>query len=302
MQVWLNGTSLGLPLCKLLRTNHVACGHVSPLSHFPSLRCSTLTQCVADAKQLKFSGKKRRMKLIELCIERFPEHPERTLASFILQGKVLVEDRPQCNAGGLVPSTAELRIKGLPSRFASRAGFKLDAALTHFDIEVTGCNALDAGLSTGGFTDCLLQRGAAAVVGVDVGTSLVVESLRNDPRVVIMEGYNLRHLRPADLPWLPQLVTLDLSFISLLTVLPAVATFMPPGSKLVSLIKPQFEARRDQVKTGGIVSDAAVHRDVIARISAGVQQAGFTSHGVFESPVRGAVGKNKEFFLYASRN
>lgn len=256
--------------------------------------------CVSEAKQVKPIKQKRR-KLIDLCIERFPEHQERALASFILQGKVLVEDCPQYSAGALVAAASELRIKGLPLRFASRAGLKLDAALEHFGVDVRGLNALDAGLSTGGFTDCLLQRGAATVVGVDVGTALVTDSLRNDPRVVVLEGHNLRHLCPPHLPCLPQIVTLDLSFISVLTVLPAVTALMAPQSQLLSLIKPQFEARREEVEAGGVITNPAVHKDVIARITAGVEEAGFTTHGIYESPVRGAVGKNKEFFIHASR-
>mmetsp|Transcript_635 Transcript_635/g.1857 ORF Transcript_635/g.1857 Transcript_635/m.1857 type:complete len:318 (-) Transcript_635:1840-2793(-) len=256
-------------------------------------------QSSAD-RQAAVPRRKRKQKLIDLCIERFPDMDQRKLASLILQGKMLVKDKPVDTVGAMIHTDSELRIKGQQSRWASRAGDKLDAALEHFGVDVRGLVALDAGLSTGGFTDCLLHRGAAHVIGVDVGTSLVADALRQDPRLTVMEGTNLRYLTPDQLPALPQIVTLDLSFISVLMVMPAVVALMPPQAQLVSLIKPQFEARREEVEPGGVVTSDAVHADVIERITQGVRQAGLTPHGIFESPVRGAVGKNKEFFIHAT--
>ncbi|KAL3141823.1 hypothetical protein ABBQ32_004495 [Trebouxia sp. C0010 RCD-2024] len=174
----------------------------------------------------------------------------------------------------------------------------MEAALEHFDISVTGMTCLDAGLSTGGFTDCLLQQGAVKVYGVDVGFGQVAEKLRTDPRVVVIDRTNLRYLQLKDLPGdaAPvDLVSLDLSFISVLKVMPVVCELLRPGGVLIVLVKPQFEANRDQVAAGGVVRDPAVHQQVIGSVSSGIVALGFTSEGCIESPIRGATGGNTEF-------
>lgn len=179
-----------------------------------------------------------------------------------------------------------------------RAGAKLDAAIRHFNVPIASAIALDAGLSTGGFTDCLLQHGAARVYGVDVGYGQVHNKIRSDTRVVIMERTNVRYLDP--LPELVDVVTLDLSFISVLKVLPAVMQSMKPQAHLIVLIKPQFEARREQVQKGGLIKDPQIHAEVVHRVTMGIIQLGFVLKGVIDSPILGATG-NKEFLAYFTR-
>lgn len=200
-------------------------------------------------------------------------------------------------AGTPVPKNAVVRINARSLKYVCRAGHKLEAALDAFNIDPAGLTALDAGLSTGGFTDCLLQRGAARVFGVDVGHGQVAGSIAQDPRVVVMERTNLRHLKPEDLPCKVDLVTLDLAFISVLKVLPAVAGVLRPdgGARLVVLIKPQFEAGRASVGAGGVVRDPKVHAEVIARVSAGAEAFGLRRRGLIESPLKGDKGGNTEF-------
>ncbi|KAK9786290.1 hypothetical protein WJX73_006391 [Symbiochloris irregularis] len=248
------------------------------------------------AKALKHrSAKKRR--LDDLCAELYPEHELRALRSWIVQGKVTVRGAVQTHAGASVSPQDPIKLNVSIPRYVCRAGFKLEAALQHFGVSVRGCTALDAGISTGGFTDCLLQHGAASVIGIDVAQGQVSEKVRADPRVTLMEQTNLRHVTLQDLPGRQAVdcITLDLSFISLLTVMPAVTLLLRPGGTLVTLIKPQFEAARHQVHTGGVVADPAVHREVLARITAGIERHGMVCKGVCESPVRGARGHNTEF-------
>ena len=180
-------------------------------------------------------------------------------------------------------------------KFVCRAGFKLEQALDEFNIDVTDFVVMDAGLSTGGFTDCLLQRGAKKVYGVDVGYGQVHENIRVDERVVVMERVNLRHLDA--LPELVDLVTLDLSFISVLKVMSVVTSLLRPKGKLVVLIKPQFEAERSQVGRGGIIKDPKVHQQVTDLVVAGIKEFGFELQGVTDSPITGTHG-NKEFLAY----
>eukprot|EP00850_Spirogloea_muscicola_P004199 SM000018S03564 [mRNA] locus=s18:68416:70835:+ [translate_table: standard] len=241
---------------------------------------------------------RRRRRLDEVCMERFPEYSRSTIQSWIVQGKVLVGDKPAVKSGTMTADDAQIRITAEVPRFVCRAGYKLEGALEHFRVDVTDKVALDAGLSTGGFTDCLLQRGALRVYGVDVGYGQVSEKIRTDKRVVVMERTNLRHL-----PGLPEpvdIVTLDLSFISILLVLPAVCSVMKTKAELITLIKPQFEARREQVGGGGIVRDAQVHSQVVEKIVSGVESLGLQCHGWIPSPLKGTDG-NQEFLAYFSR-
>lgn len=239
-----------------------------------------------------------KIRLDHLVKERYPALSKTLINSLIMQGQVLVEGVPATKAGQLVSPEIEIRVNLPDQRFVCRAGYKIEAALDHFQIDPANLVILDAGLSTGGFTDCLLQRGAKRVYGVDVGYGQAHEKIRADKRVIVMERTNLRHLNY--LPEKPQLVTLDLSFISLLKVLPAVVHLMDTPGKLITLIKPQFEAARHQIGKGGIVRDPAVHQEVINKIIAGAQELGLEFHGVIDSPILGTTG-NKEFLAYFTK-
>lgn len=200
--------------------------------------------------------------------------------------------------GMKVPEEAEITLKSRP-RYVGRGGLKLEAALDAFSIEVEGRTALDAGASTGGFTDCLLQRGAAKVFAYDVGTNQLAWKLRSDPRVVSREGVNLRHFRAGEeLPGRVDLAVMDLSFISLTLVLGPVFEALDEGGDLVALIKPQFELRREQVGKGGIVRDPEAHEEAVAKIRAFAEETlGKRWRGVVASPISGTDG-NREFLAW----
>ncbi|OEL21104.1 putative rRNA methyltransferase YqxC [Dichanthelium oligosanthes] len=208
------------------------------------------------------------------------------------RSKVIVDGRVVNKAGTQVSDKSVIEIKAEIPKYVCRAGHKLEAAIKEFGIGCDGKIALDSGLSTGGFTDCLLQHGASHVYGVDVGYGQVAEKIRVHERVSVIERTNLRYL--SQLPQPVDLVTLDLSFISILLVMPAVIKVMKMDSTLITLIKPQFEARRSQVGGGGIVRDPLVHKEVLDRIISGVEEFGFCNKGWIESPIKGAEG-NKEF-------
>jgi 23S rRNA (cytidine1920-2'-O)/16S rRNA (cytidine1409-2'-O)-methyltransferase len=210
-------------------------------------------------------------------------------------GLVLVSGARADRAGRLVSADEPVHLEAPPTRYVSRGGEKLDAALERFAVDVAGRRALDAGASTGGFTDCLLQRGAASVLAVDVGTGQLAWSLRNDPRVTVRERCNVRYLTLSDVGEPVDLVVADLSFISLRLVAPALAGVACDGAEAVLLIKPQFEAGRAQVRRGGLVTDPAVHRTVLEDVTAALASAaGMTAVAVMPSPLRGASG-NLEF-------
>ena len=178
-----------------------------------------------------------------------------------------------------------------------RGGVKLAHALDVFGIDPRGRHALDVGASTGGFTDVLLQRGAASVIAIDVGHGQLDWKLRNDPRVLVREGVNARALTASDVPHMVSLVTIDVSFISLRYIFPALLPFLEPTRDVVSLVKPQFEAGREEVGKRGLVADPAVHQAVLERITAAARQAGFSRVGMTPSSITGATG-NQEFFLH----
>lgn len=233
-----------------------------------------------------------------LVLERLPAYSRNYVHSLIMQGKVLVNGRVINKAGTPVADDAVIDVIAHEPKFVSRAGFKLEKALDTFGIEVRDLTIMDAGLSTGGFSDCLLQRGAKKIYGVDVGYGQVHEKIRTDPRVVVMERTNLREVR--DLGEKVDLVTLDLSFISMLKVMDAVSAVLKDDGQLVVLIKPQFEAGRDQIESGGLITDPKVHQEVIASVTQGVKAYGFELVGVVDSPIEGATG-NKEFLAYFKR-
>lgn len=233
-----------------------------------------------------------------LVHEQFPQYSRQQIQSWIMQDKVHVEGRVVNKAGMQIDEDAAITLDAQEPKFVGRAGFKLEKALDYFGVDVTGLVVLDAGLSTGGFTDCLLQRGAKKVYGVDVGYGQVHEKIRGDARVVVMERTNLREL--ATVGELVDLVTLDLSFISILKVMDAVCAVLKPHGQLITLIKPQFEAERHNVGRGGIVRDPAIHQAVIERVTQGIMAHGFELVGTTESPIQGATG-NTEFLAYFKR-
>jgi 23S rRNA (cytidine1920-2'-O)/16S rRNA (cytidine1409-2'-O)-methyltransferase len=238
-------------------------------------------------------------KRLDLLIqERFPQYSRRQIQSWIMQGKVRINGSVIDKAGSPVAEDVALELDLQAPKFVSRAGLKLEGALDHFKIDVHGLVVMDAGISTGGFTDCLLQRGARRVYGVDVGYGQLHEKIRHDERVVVRERTNLRDLE--DLGEKVDLVTLDLSFISVLKVMEAVCSVLKNEGKLIVLIKPQFEAERGQVGRGGIIKDATVHQQIVAKVTAGIESHGFKLQGVIESPIEGATG-NKEFLAYFVR-
>jgi len=215
----------------------------------------------------------------------------------ILAGKVSVAGQRATKAGHRYEQTVEISVAS-PPPFVGRGGEKLEGAFEAFGLDVAGCVCLDVGASTGGFTDCLLQHGAAQVIAVDVGKGQLHWKLRQDPRVTPIEGFNARFLSPADVPAVPSFATLDVSFISLTKVLPAVIQVLSPDATLVTLIKPQFEAGRKQVEKGGVVRDEAVRREVVAAVRRfGVGELGLEWMASCESPLRGPAG-NVEFLAH----
>ena len=210
--------------------------------------------------------------------------------------------QPVAKNGDELPAQAEIELlDAAEARYVSRGGLKLEGALRASGIDPRGRDCLDVGQSTGGFTDCLLQVGAARVVGVDVGHGQLHERVRGDARVTALEGINARHLQASDLPLAAYgLVTGDLSFISLTLVLPALAPLLAIDGDLLMLVKPQFELQPGQVGKGGIVRDAALHDEVQARVRAACEALGLQVAGWFDSPIAGGDG-NREFFIHARR-
>jgi 23S rRNA (cytidine1920-2'-O)/16S rRNA (cytidine1409-2'-O)-methyltransferase len=216
----------------------------------------------------------------------------------VAAGRVTVAGAPASNPDRLVAPGEPLAIVGLAPRFVSRGGDKLDAALGHFALDVTGRRALDAGASTGGFTDCLLQRGATHVFAVDVGRAQLAWSLRQDARVTVMEKTNIRGLEPGALEPRPDLCVADLSFVSLRTVAPSLVALTAADAEFVLLGKPQYEAGRARVGRRGIVRKPEIHAAVLREVVAGLDTAGLGVRAVVGSPLRGADG-NVEFLAHA---
>jgi 23S rRNA (cytidine1920-2'-O)/16S rRNA (cytidine1409-2'-O)-methyltransferase len=239
---------------------------------------------------------KRRLDL--LLIERGLAESRQRAQALILAGRVRVDAVPAAKAGMQVPANATIEVAGAPA-FASRAGDKLAGALEDFSVDPAGRVALDVGCSTGGFTDCLLQRGARRVYAVDVTISQLDWKLRQDSRVIPIEK-NARYLTPADVPEPAQIITVDLSFISLTKVIPALVPLAAPGADFLLLVKPQFELDRRDVGRGGIVRDPVLHRKAIERVRSAAETAGLAVLGERPSRLPGAEG-NQEFILHASR-
>ena len=234
--------------------------------------------------------------LVDLGLAPSRERAQR----LILAGEVLVGDRPATKPGTMVAADAPLRIRRPPSDYVSRGGEKLTGALDVFGLEVAGQVALDVGASTGGFTDCLLRRGARRVFALDVGYGQLAWTLRQDARVTVLERINARRLEASMLAEAPDLATVDVSFISLALVLPAVAAVLRPAGSVVALVKPQFEAGRGQVGKGGVVRDPTVRAAAVARIRDEAQTLGLTVRGESDSVLAGPKG-NREVFLWLAR-
>jgi 23S rRNA (cytidine1920-2'-O)/16S rRNA (cytidine1409-2'-O)-methyltransferase len=230
-----------------------------------------------------------------LCDRGLAPSRERARA-LILAGQVLVDGRPVTKAGSPVASDADVQLVVPDHPYVGRGGLKLAHALDTFAIDVEGRECLDVGASTGGFTDVLLQRGARRVVALDVGHGQIDWKLRNDPRVVVIEGYNARHLAPADLPGPVDFACIDVSFISLRHIFPVLPAVMGPSADLVALVKPQFEAGRAEVGKG-VVHDAAVHARVLEEVAAAAAGVGLTPVASTPSPITGQKG-NIEFLLH----
>ena len=217
-----------------------------------------------------------------------------------MAGAVFSGERKLVKAGDMLAEDAPLEVRGKDHPWVSRGGIKLDHALTHFGFDVTGAVALDVGSSTGGFTDVLLTRGAAKVYAVDVGTNQLAWKLRQDPRVVVLEQVNARYLTVEQVPESVDVVVCDASFIGLAKVLEAPLTLAKTGAKLIALVKPQFEAGRDEVGKGGVIRDPAVHQRVCAEAAEWVAARDWRVLGLIESPITGPEG-NVEFLLGAEK-
>jgi 23S rRNA (cytidine1920-2'-O)/16S rRNA (cytidine1409-2'-O)-methyltransferase len=215
-------------------------------------------------------------------------------------GLVLVAGAPATKPATMVRADEPLALSGSPRRYASRGGEKLHAALDRFAIEAVDRDCLDAGASTGGFTDCLLHAGARRVIAVDVGYGQLAWDLRNDDRVTVMERTNVRDLTPTDLPFAPDLIVADLSFISLTRVAAPLARLCADAATFVALVKPQFEAGPEDVGRGGVVRDPAVWRRVLGEVADAFSATGIGPQAVMASPLRGPAG-NVEFLLSARR-
>lgn len=237
-------------------------------------------------------------RLDQLLVDRGLVESREKAKALIIAGEVLVNGQKLAKPGHTVPADAQVELLSKP-RYVGRGGLKLEAALTHFAIDPAGWTCLDIGSSTGGFTDCLLQHGASKVYAVDAGTNQLDWKLRSDARVVVHENQNARLLSSVLVPEPIDLLVCDVSFISVTLVLPPAIALLREHAGMVILIKPQFEAGREQVGKGGIIRDKQVHEQVCLRIESFVRELGFQT-SIIDSPILGAEG-NREFLLYAHR-
>jgi 23S rRNA (cytidine1920-2'-O)/16S rRNA (cytidine1409-2'-O)-methyltransferase len=244
-----------------------------------------------------------KIRVDKLLVERGLVSSRERAQSLLLAGRVLVNEQKVEKSGAAVEDTAEIRLLGTELRYVSRGGLKLERALEHWNIDVTGKTCADVGASTGGFTDCLLQHGAAHVIAIDTGYGQIDARLRNDERVRMLEKTNARYLDAAQVPEEVDLVAMDVSFISATLVLPAVVRAMfaresDRQRELVLLIKPQFEVGRSNIGKGGIVRDEAAQMAAVERLKEAVASLGGQEIDVIDSPITGAEG-NREFLLHA---
>ena len=237
-----------------------------------------------------------KQRLDRLLVERGLADSREKAQALIMAGEVSVDGQKASKPGHAIDTASAIEISGKPP-YVSRGGVKLAGALDAFGIDVSGCVCLDIGSSTGGFTDCLLQRGASRVHAVDVGSGQLDWKLRNDPRVVVHEGINARQLQYEEIGEHVDLATFDVSFISVTLILPAAVPLLRSEGRIIILVKPQFEVGKGHVGKGGIVRDPELHREACARVEDAVKSLGFET-SMMDSPILGAEG-NKEFLLYA---
>jgi 23S rRNA (cytidine1920-2'-O)/16S rRNA (cytidine1409-2'-O)-methyltransferase len=241
-------------------------------------------------------------RLDKLLVEKGLVKSRERAKALIMAGKVLVNGRVVDKAGAPVSPDARIEIKGEDIPYVSRGGLKLETAIRAFDLDVKGFTCLDVGASTGGFTDCLLKHGAKKVYAVDVGRGQLDWKLRNDPRVISVEGFNARYLTEKEVPEKVDLVVIDVSFISLTKILPVVKQFLKPGGKIVALIKPQFELTKREVDRGkGVIKDPSLHKKAIEKILNFSKEMGLYPENLTLSRPRGPKG-NKEFLVLLSQN
>ena len=242
-----------------------------------------------------------KLRLDKLLVDRGLVPSRQRAQALILAGRVLVNEQKIEKSGMQVEDSADIRLLGQDLRYVSRGGLKLEAALRHWQVDLPGKTCLDIGASTGGFTDCMLQAGAARVIAIDTGYGQLDARLRAEPRVRLLERTNARHLTAGQIGEPVQFVAMDVSFISATLVLPAVvaaARAHSPAFELVVLVKPQFEAGREQVGKGGVVRDPQAQQQAVERVRAAVSALGGQDVAVIESPITGAEG-NREFLLHA---
>jgi 23S rRNA (cytidine1920-2'-O)/16S rRNA (cytidine1409-2'-O)-methyltransferase len=242
-----------------------------------------------------------KQRLDKLLLERGLAETRTKAQAMIMAGQVLVDEQRIDKPGQLINPDSSIRIKGAQCRYVSRGGLKLEAAFAEFGVDPSGKTCIDIGASTGGFTDCLLQHGASVVWAVDVGRNQLAWRIRQDPRVSVIEGMNARYIDPDQFQTPFDLATIDVSFISLEKILPAVSGILRKGADVIALVKPQFEVGKGEVGKGGIVKDPEKHREVIERITAVAKSIGFQVAGLVDSPILGAEG-NREFLLHLRQN
>lgn len=239
-----------------------------------------------------------KLRIDRLLVERGLAESREKAQGMILAGLVMVNEQKQEKCGTLVNSQAAVRLLGDPPKYVSRGGFKLEGALEHFRVDPNAKVCLDVGSSTGGFTDCLLQHGAAKVFAVDGGTNQLDWKLRKDSRVVVLEQLNARYITFDRIGTPSELVTIDVSFISVTMILPPLVPLLASTADLIVLVKPQFEVGRGQVGKGGIVRDPVQHQESVAKVSRALLALGFSNLASMESPLLGAEG-NHEFLVHA---
>ena len=270
------------------------------------LACLTAGSCPSEAtpplldamKPANHVNKPAKVRLDRLLVERGLSETRRNAQALILAGQILVNEQKVEKCGAAVDQTSSLRLLGEQPRYVGRAGLKLEGALERFAVDPRGNICLDIGASTGGFTDCLLEKGADRVIAVDVGTNQLAWKLRRDPRVTLLEKTNARYLTLEQVGTLCELVTIDVSFISATLILPVLPPLLKAESELLVLVKPQFELGREQVGKGGIVRDTRRHQEAVAKVSRKLLEVGFAEPECAESVLPGAEG-NREYFLHA---
>lgn len=259
--------------------------------------CVLVVAVSHDGQAAANSSSKKKERVDVLLVEQRLCDTREQAKRMVLAGEVRCGDKLIDKPSAKLPRESVLSVKEKP-RYVGRGGLKIEGALDAFGVDPAGRVALDIGASTGGFTDCLLQRGAVRVHAVDVGTNQLVWKLRNDPRVVVKEKFNARHLVESDLGERVSLIVMDVSFISLTKILPAAYGVLEDGGEIVPLIKPQFELDREDVGRGGIVRDPALHERAVTKIRRFVEdELGRKWHGVIDSPITGMDG-NREFLAH----